>query len=56
MYLYLEYLFFKKGGMFTELHNQDDTYIKRNRKYIRKILLLINPKWADKNVTTHMFN
>ena len=32
MYLYLEYLFFQKEGMFTELHNQNDTYIKRNRK------------------------
>ena len=46
---------FQKEGMFTELYNKDDTYIKRNRKYIRKILLLINPKWVDPDETSHMF-
>ena len=55
MHSYLEYLFLQKEGMFTELYNKDDTYIKRNRKYIRKILLLINPKWVDPDETSHMF-
>ena len=52
MHSYLEYLFLQKEGMFTELYNKDDTYIKRNRKYIRKILLLINPKWVDPDETS----
>ena len=55
MHSYLEYLFLQKEGMFSELYNKDDTYIKRNRKYIRKILLLINPKWVDPVETSHMF-
>jgi len=51
----LEYLFLRKVWMFTVLFIKDDTYIKRNRKYIRQILLLINPKWVDPDETSHMF-